>query len=54
MMMKSETECHLAMPIKQIEQEGLLGTKRYVYSKTVTPTGGYGVVTGVTVGCTRR
>ena len=54
MMMRSKLECEQAMLVKKIEQEGLLGTTRWVSHGTIAPYGGKGEVTGITVGCVQR
>ena len=54
MMMVSEEACRSAIYIKQTEQEQLLGSARYVYSGTIAPTGGYGIITSVSTGCIQR
>ena len=52
--MRSEMDCTFSMQIKQLEQEGLLGTTRWASNPTVAPYGGKGTVTGVTVKCEMR
>lgn len=54
MMMFSEEACHAAIQIKQTEQEQLLGAARYVYSRSFNTTGGYGIITSISVGCVQR
>ena len=52
--MSTEYQCVEAMDIKLVELEFLIGTSRWVAHRTVAPTGGRGMVTGVTVGCVQR
>ena len=52
--MSTEYQCVEAMDIKLVELEFLIGTSRWVAHRTVAPTGGRGMVTGVTVGCMQR
>lgn len=52
--MISQRQCIEAMDIKQRELEFLIGTSRWVAHRTVAPSGGRGMVTGITVGCVQR
>lgn len=52
--MRDEQQCLEAMPIKQKGLESLLGTTRWVSGPLVAPTGGRGIIRGVTVGCVQR
>lgn len=54
MMVLSEEACYAAIQIKQTEQEQLLGAARYVYSRSFNTTGGYGIITSISVGCVQR
>jgi len=54
MQMPSQAECIRAIPMKQAELEDLLGAMGRVYGRTVAPTGGRGVITGISVGCVER
>ena len=54
MEMPSQAKCMEAILIKQEELENMLGQMGRVYGRTIVPTGGRGVITGVSVGCVER
>ena len=53
-LMASESNCRAAIKMKQTELEAQLGTRKYASYGTIAPTGGYGTVSKVSVGCIER
>ena len=52
--MRDQQQCIEAMEIKRNSLESLLGTSRWVAHRTVAPSGGRGIISGITVGCVHR